>query len=74
MSQIQTVDREILVSARWEAETTYLIADLIRSGIPPSELNIERLALSCKRLTNVIRSLGGDRRDIVEKIPQCDAA
>ncbi len=74
MSQLQTVDREILVSARWEAETTYLIANLIRSGVPPSELNIERLALSCKRLTNVIRALGGDRREVVYPSTQRDAA
>ncbi len=59
----QTVDREVLVSARWEAETVYLIANLIRSGVPPSELNMERLALSCKRLTNVILALGGDRKE-----------
>ncbi len=58
-----TIDREILVEARWEAEIVYLIADLIRGGTLPSQRNLDRLALSCNRLTNVIREMGGDQRE-----------
>lgn len=53
--------REALVAARWEAETTYFIADLIREGVHPSEKDLIRLALTCERLTTVIVELGGDR-------------
>ena len=56
-----TIDRKILISARWEAETVYLIADLIRGGVLPSQSNLDRLALSCERLTNVIQAMGGDQ-------------
>lgn len=60
---IDTLDREILVAARWEAETVYMIADLIRRGVLPSQRNLDRLALSCNRLTNVIREMGGDQQE-----------
>ena len=65
MNSPSVVSREILVSARWETETVYLIADLIRAGTLPSQRNLDRLALACERLTNVINVMGGDQREVL---------
>ena len=54
------MDCQTLVRVRWDAETVYLVADLMRSGVPPSEQNLESLAAACERLSQVVRELGGD--------------
>lgn len=54
------VTREILLLARWECETVYLICELIRDGVLPTEDNADRLALACQRLTRVIDALNDD--------------
>ena len=53
--------QKILVSARWEVETVYLIAELIRDGTLPSQKNLDRLELACRRLNNAVKALGGDQ-------------
>lgn len=53
--------KEICVEVRDEAEVAYLIADLIREGVHPQQADLDRLALTLTRMTNVIVALGGDR-------------
>lgn len=53
--------QKVLVSARWEVETVYLIAELIRDGYLPSQRNLDRLGLACRRLNNAVKALGGDQ-------------
>ncbi|MCH7537978.1 MAG: hypothetical protein IID57_09015 [Proteobacteria bacterium] len=53
-------DLQILVRARYDAESVYLIADLIRSGVPPSEQSLATLAAASKRLSAAVKALGGD--------------
>ena len=55
------MNRDVIVSARWEAQVVHDIADLIRRGILPSNRNLERLELACKRLSNAVSAMGGDR-------------
>ena len=53
------LNSKIMVAARWEAETVFFIADFMRAGVPPSQANLDRLALACQRLSKVILELGG---------------
>lgn len=53
--------RQILVAARWEAETVFLYADLYGQGVLPATRDRERLCRACTRLTKAIQALGGDQ-------------
>ena len=53
--------QKLVISARWEVETVYLIAELIRDGYLPSQRNLDRLGLACRRLNNAVKALGGDQ-------------
>jgi hypothetical protein len=53
--------QKLIISARWEVETVYLIAELIRGGTLPSQRNLDRLELACRRLNNAVKALGGDQ-------------
>ena len=56
--------QKLVISARWEVETVYLIAELIRGGTLPSQRNLDRLALACRRLNNAVKALGGDQEAV----------
>lgn len=53
--------QKLVISARWEVETVYLIAELIRGGTLPSQRNLDRLGLACRRLNSAVKALGGDQ-------------
>ena len=57
-------DLQILIRARYDAESVYLIAELIRDGVPPSRQNLQILEKCCKRLSQAVAVLDGDRQEI----------
>lgn len=51
-------DLQILIRARYDAETVAIIAALIRDGVPPSEQNLESLQRCFRRLSKAVEVLG----------------
>jgi hypothetical protein len=47
-------EQKALVIARYEIETVFLVAELIRGGVLPSQLNLDRLEVACRRLQKAL--------------------